>query len=325
MRLFIMMGILTLSLPLTASGTTYQVCPDGSGDFLTIQAAINVSTGGDVIELCDAIFTGDGNRDLDYLGKAITIRSQSGNPQACVLDCEGSPGTPHRGFYFHSNEGNDSVLDGITIMNAVSLAPGGGMYCDGASPTITDCIFLTNLSYDNGSGLLCSNSSPILTDCRFISNGDPTVIGGGGMACLLSSSPNLTDCTFENNRAQAGGAGLHCGGGSAPTLTRCTFSGNVLSAPNGYGGGLFCFYYSSPILVDCDFTDNVGGLGGGVAFNDHCDPSLTNCLSPATHRRTVEVPIASRPACRLSMDAPSRTTQPPTMAAGSGAADLHRI
>ena len=278
MRLCIVMGILLLNLPLAASGTTFQVCPDGSGDFLTVQAAINVSTGGDIIELCDATFTGVGNRDLDYLGKAITVRSQSGNPQACVIDCEGSPGTPYRGFYFHSGEGNDSLLEGLTITNAFSMAPGGGICCDGASPTITECIFLENLCPDNGAGLLCSNGAPILTDCQFIRNGDGTGGGGAGMACFLSSSPSLTDCMFEDNQAQAGGAGLFCAGGSSPSLTRCTFTGNLLTAPNGYGGGLFCYYYASPVLVDCDFIDNVGGLGGGAAFNDHCDPSLTGCF-----------------------------------------------
>ena len=71
-----------------ASATTYLVRPDGNGDFVTIQAAIDSAVAGDIIELSDGVFTGDGNRDLDFLGKGITLRSQSGDPELCVIDCE---------------------------------------------------------------------------------------------------------------------------------------------------------------------------------------------------------------------------------------------
>ena len=53
------------------------VNPDGSGDFPTIQAAIDA--GCETIELSDGIFTGEGNWDIDYGGRSITIRSQSEN------------------------------------------------------------------------------------------------------------------------------------------------------------------------------------------------------------------------------------------------------
>ena len=79
--------ILSIFLVSSASAATYVVQPDGTGDFPTIQAAINAVVDTDIIELADGTFTGDGNRDLDYLGKAITIRSQSGDPSVCVIDC----------------------------------------------------------------------------------------------------------------------------------------------------------------------------------------------------------------------------------------------
>ena len=78
----------------------YTVAPDGSGDYPTIQAAIDVSRDGDTIELTDGYFRGDGNRDLDYQGKAITIRSQSDNPSACVIDCEATEADPQFGPAF---------------------------------------------------------------------------------------------------------------------------------------------------------------------------------------------------------------------------------
>lgn len=276
MRPGILPLLIILSLPSMARGAVYSVCPDGSGDFLTIQAAIDAAAAGDVIELCDATFTGPGNRDLDYLGKAITVSSHSGNAAACIIDCAGSPGDPHRGFSFHSGEGSGSVLQDLTITNAFSFAPGGGIHCDGASPTLTNCTLLTNHCPDNGAGLYCTNGAPTLTDCRFINNGDGTGLSGAGMACL-GSSPSLTNCTFEGNRVNAGGGGLFCGFNASPYLTECIFEGNCAQASNGYGAGLYCYYLSSPILEDCSFLGNTGHLGGGAAFYDQCDPQLINC------------------------------------------------
>jgi pectin methylesterase-like acyl-CoA thioesterase len=72
--------ILLLTIALLAHGpspsgaSVYVVRPDGSGDFPTIQAAIDAAIDGDTVELADGTFRGDGNRDPDYLGKAITVR-----------------------------------------------------------------------------------------------------------------------------------------------------------------------------------------------------------------------------------------------------------
>ncbi len=100
----------------TAEPQTYVVQPDGTGDFATIQDAIDASVPGGTIELADGMFAGDGNRDLDYKGKAITIHSQSGDPELCYINCEGYADDPHFGFVFHTSEATDSVLDGVGII-----------------------------------------------------------------------------------------------------------------------------------------------------------------------------------------------------------------
>ena len=104
-------------LAVSVSATIHVVKPDGTGDFPTIQAAVDASTDGAIVELTDGTFAGDGNRDIDYARKAIVIRSQSGNPDACIIDCQGSAPEPHRGFLFTNDEGPDSVLEGFTITN----------------------------------------------------------------------------------------------------------------------------------------------------------------------------------------------------------------
>ncbi|MCK4305018.1 MAG: hypothetical protein KAY24_12340 [Candidatus Eisenbacteria sp.] len=119
MRCFILTAALVLLPIVVASAATYVVSPDGSGDFPVIQVAIYIAVDGDSIELTDGIFRGEMNRDLDFLGKSITILSQNGNPAACIIDCQGSETDLHRGFDFHSGEDAESVLQGITIMNGL--------------------------------------------------------------------------------------------------------------------------------------------------------------------------------------------------------------
>ncbi len=121
-------------------------------DYATIQAAINAAQDGDTVIVADGVYTGTGNRDIDFLGKAITVRSVRG-PAHCTIDCQGSDEHPRRGFHFHSLEQASSVLDGFTIRNG--YAPhesgchysGGGILCrDGSNPTIRNCILVDNVA-----------------------------------------------------------------------------------------------------------------------------------------------------------------------------------
>ena len=101
------------------------------GDQPNIQAGIDAASDGDTVSVADGIYTGDGNRNLDFKGKAITVKSENG-PSNCIIDCEGNG----RGFYFHSNETEKSVVSGFTITNGSGIVFGGGIYCDHSSPTI---------------------------------------------------------------------------------------------------------------------------------------------------------------------------------------------
>ena len=60
-----------------------------------LYSAINAAAHGDRIELTDGVFTGEGNRDLSYDGKQITIASESSDPWACIIDCEAGPEDTH--------------------------------------------------------------------------------------------------------------------------------------------------------------------------------------------------------------------------------------
>ena len=124
----------------------------------TIQAGIDAAANGDEVVVRDDTYSGVGNRDIDFLGKAITVRSENG-PDNCTVDCEGSPGGYHRGFYFHSGEDENSVLDGFTVINGymesawLGTYGGAGIYCGDSSPTIMNNVISSNEAWVSGGGI----------------------------------------------------------------------------------------------------------------------------------------------------------------------------
>ena len=251
-----------LFTPILASD--YLVLPDGSGDFPTIQEAIDHAVDGDVIQLGYGRFTGSGNRDLLYRGKAITVRSQSGHPETCIIDCEGSETNYVRAFVF-DGEGPGSVLRGVTIERGymdnlgLPMPYGGGiLFIGNANPNIVN-ITIRNCGAFAGGGFAAWPGSPRFTRCRFEQNGS---CGGGGGICF-DGSPEFTDCEFVDNAAQQGGGGLTVTGAGFATLTGCLFANNRL-IEIGYGGGIE-ISFTTAALSGCTFIDNSAiGDGGGL-------------------------------------------------------------
>ena len=242
-------------------------CPgpgDGSiGDpYCSIQTAIDNALDTDEIVVADGTYTGPGNRDLDFGGKLITLRSENG-PVNCIIDSEGSAQDQHRGFFFHSGETSAAVLDGFTIRGGrmgsgqeCLLAVGGGIRCVDSSPTIINCIITGNRASSFCSGV------------------------GAGIHSL-GGSPTIINCTFINNRAfglesGAAGGGIFCGTGS-PLIANCTFIGNTALTGEGVasGGALFTST-GNAIVVNCTFSANSSDTGGGMK-NLNSSPTVINC------------------------------------------------
>ncbi len=214
---------------------------DGPADYATIQAAIDAAADGDMVLVAAGTYTGDGNRDIDFKGKAITVRSESG-PKACIINCQGSADQPHRGFYFHDAEDANSIVQGFTITGGFitgSVHPqdsGGGIHCDGASPQIVGCILSGNVA-SGGGGIACFGSNANITACvicnNIASSHSPTWArssrGDDGGGILLSNGNAMVmNCVIAGNRAGAFGGGVAAWGSFA--LVNCTIHGNRSAA-----------------------------------------------------------------------------------------------
>ena len=177
--------IVITAMPLMAAATPGPTiiyvdddnCP-GPGDgsirepHCSIQTAINAAVLGDEVIVAE----GEYSENINFLGKAITVRSTDPNDAVVVMHtiiqasdtvvtCE-------------SGEGPDTVLSGFVITSGTA----SGMKNTSSSPTVTNCSFIRNTA---------------------------AIVGGGGMSNTFCS-PTVTNCWFSGNTADLGtGGGMH--------------------------------------------------------------------------------------------------------------------
>lgn len=255
----ILPALLTLAIvSARPEARTWYLNPSGTGDAPHIQAAIDSATTGDVILLASGVYSGEGNRDLDFHGKAVVVQSRNGDAAQCVIDCEGSAAAPHRGVHCHSQEGLGSQLRTVTIRNGWH-EEGGGALCESASSPIFDlCVFESNAA-SYGGGLYCNgHSSPEVTNCVF--TGNAAQHHGGGIYCNQYASPLIRGCTLAGNSATYGGA-ISCMLNAAPIITLDILAANDAT----YGGGLSSSFNASPRLTNCTVAENTAANGGGIS------------------------------------------------------------
>ena len=261
-------GLVGLILPLTARSATIRVPADEP----TIQAGIDAANQGDLVLVAPGLYTGVGNRDVRFHGKAITVRSEGGAGSA-ILDCQGQG----NGFIFRDHETASTVLDGFTIQHAgAAAALGGAILCRFAcSPLITNCVIRDNHS-SVGAGLyIIQGASPRIQSCQILSN-FATIYGSG--IYIQDGAPEIVDCEIADNMVDADGssAGILCSGTPAVTIARCTFRANITPGKGFTAGALYCGY-GTYAITDCRFIDNRAGNGGGV-FCSGGQVVFTRCL-----------------------------------------------
>ena len=211
--------------------------------FPTIQSAIDAATDGDVVDIGIGIFKGNGNRDLSFHGKAITVRGRFG-PKFTILDAEGTPQKPHRVFVFNSGETLDSVVEGVSICGGATLPGaildqfnGGGLFFSESSATIRNCIISDNQCGCWGAGVYCGfNSAPLFINCDISHNAADD--DGGAVFLLSADNVTLVNCNLNNNFATAaGGAIADFGGSGELSIINC----NILNNDSNFGSAVLGF------------------------------------------------------------------------------------
>lgn len=256
----------------------------------TIQAGIDAAVNGDRVEVAPGIYAGLKNRDLDFNGKAINVYSQSG-PLVTIIDCGGSidPFTPHRGFYFHTNEGRSSNVSGFTIRNGVGdvannvvafepyeinyhreigvvneVHVGGGIFCRSASPTIDNCIFENDVVFGYpwkyyGAAVYGSMSSLCIQGCIFRQNNDVYQCSSSLVALFANCNAyaEVKDSYFTDNDG-CGRTDLLIGNMTA-SVSDCRFESV------NKGGGVPPFdgcdvFWANTTIQDCSFFNLTIGV-----------------------------------------------------------------
>jgi len=219
--------------------------------------------------VADGTYKGAGNRNLDFKGKRITVKSENG-PDKCIIDCE----RQGRGFYFHSLERDSSIVDGFTIVNGTfvgGIRGGGGIYCENSSPTIMNNTIRGSFldAGGDGGGIYCENSSPTIIN-NTITNNRTGV--GGGIYCV-GSSPTIMNNTITDNSAIRYGGGILCGTGS-PLIANNTITSNSA----GEGGGIYCGT-GKPTIINNVITGNVASRGGGIVVWGSSPTIINNTIT----------------------------------------------
>jgi len=198
----------------------------GSPDapFKTIQKAIDeVNEPGHVVPV-PATYTGTGNVDLDFRGKAITVRAiepyDFDTATTTVINCQGSSANNRRAFNFHSGEDVNSVVKGLTIINGYQ-ASGGAILCQNSSPTIKNCTFTNNTASIFGGGIYCYDSNAVISNCTFSKN--TALSKGGALFCDYYSSATLGNSILWNNIAPSGHE-IALAGSSTPSSLKVLYN-----------------------------------------------------------------------------------------------------
>ena len=230
-------------------------------DAPTIKAALEQAVDGDRIDIAGGSWVGG----IDLAGKSVLLKGRSPGRTLLVGPIDGGPV-----IMCTNGEGAGTVFEdliiregsGYPVTGFKQLTVGGGLMCDGASPTVRRCVFERNTASLSGAGAYCGNNSHARFEhCTFRANQSEK---GAGLSAV-GSNLQLIDCIFEANRATYAGGGLLVADGSNVTLNGGRFTRNVA----GFTGGGVYEYDAETRVNDVVFDRNRATLRGGAIYFGH--------------------------------------------------------
>jgi len=220
--------------------TIYTVRKDGTGDYTTIQAAIDVVSDGDTVSVAAGTYI----ENINFNGKNIAVIGE--NQKTTIIDGNESGSV----VTFENSEDSTTVLKGFTITNGYAQNTGGGITINGASPIVESCIISENISYESG-----------------VSGGY-----GGGIKIEGISHLKIRNTTISNNLAHMAGGGIHSGYESNVILENVLIYENKINSYGGnaiYGhGGTFSMVNVTIVNNKYDTSNTMISNSLGISFSD---------------------------------------------------------
>lgn len=230
---------------------TYFVAPDGSGDYTTIQSAVNAAQGGDVIIVRPGLYI----ENIEFPGIDLILASEDPPDWAVVEQTIIKAKTGQSVVTFSGSETPACRLEGFTIQDGFTQSQGGGIFGNSTQATIRRCIIKNNTALGSGGGLQAFHG--IVESC-FIS-GNTAVYGGAAAGC----NADFINCIVAANQAEAGGLAFNnCDG----AISLCTVAGNA--------GG------SQGVVRNCDGTIENSILWDNMAISFSSSSAPSHCCFP---------------------------------------------
>jgi hypothetical protein len=165
-----------------------------------------------------------------------------------------------------------AVLDGFTISGGMAedtdepdlLGSGGGIYSDGGSATIRNCLITDNVAAYYGAGVYCRSPGTVtLIGCTVTNNWANWA--GGGVYCHATSGLAVDQCLIVGNGALYQGGGACNFGNGKLVLSNTVLSGNRAAEPDwGRGGGLYGSL-TKTFVYNCTFAGNRAASGSAIS------------------------------------------------------------
>lgn len=280
-----------MALVLGASAATWHVGPpsvppggDGSlaFPFDTIQAGLDAAAPGDEVLVQPGTYTGAGNYDLAFNGKAVRLRAAEG-PTNTVIDAANLG----RAFNLLSGETTGTVIRGFTItgvgttpswesgaLGDPEYAAGYGAVgtaiwgAPGAGATIEECWFVGNRAYTGLTVAITDWGGPVYAR-------EATAGGSGGAIAVEDGELVVSRCRFVSNSAGYFGGALAARGGRV-RLEECAFENNSAAVSNRYTM-VRIGWFGDPYFEQRDEWRTTGG-GGAVAIFGAAEVVMSNCV-----------------------------------------------
>jgi|GEM_PF-2110837 len=235
------MTLVTLLTLTAANAATLTVSSDGSGDYSSVQAAVDAATSGDTIQIGPGTFTeaiAVSAKTLYLQGSGIGSTILDGDGATTVLKVQGA---------------------GLNLAQLTIQGGAQGLDLSGVVGSV-DTVEIANNSGDStGAGVAVRNDSNVNLLTVYIESNSGT--DGGGFHLDATSRATVTDGWIAGNSASGSGGGIYSEGNL--TLQSTSLRENEAAV---HGGGAFATG-TSPDIVGGSFWGNVAGSnGGGIAI-----------------------------------------------------------